>query len=90
MFQEALETNLRRFKNFLGFARGFIIRKNPVMALSDSLVKAIKDFLTMNKKLKMAQYRLNYHKHQLYRMESLIAENNDHAFLRGKKINEVR
>lgn len=50
----------------------------------------LKDFLTMNKKLKMARYRLNYHQHQLNKMESLIAENNEHIFLRGRNINEVR
>jgi hypothetical protein len=90
LLQQTLETNFRRFRNFLGFARGFIIRKNPIKAIGMEFVEALKDFLTMNKKLKMARYRLNYHRHQLNRMESLIAENNEHAFLRGKSINEVR
>lgn len=76
--------------NFFGFARGFIRRKNPIKALAQEFVDTIKDFLTMNKKLKMSQYRLNYHRHQLHKMETLIAENNEHAFLRGNKINEVR
>ena len=33
---------------------------------------------------------LKYHKHQLYKMESLIAENNEHTFLKGKNLNETR
>lgn len=90
MLQETLETNFRRFRNFLGFAQGFFRRKNPMKALTTQFVETIKDFLTMNKKLKMSQYRLNYHRHQLHKMESLIAENNEHGFLRGKNINEVR
>lgn len=90
MFQQALQTNIHRFKNFLGFARGFLRRKNPLKALANELVEAMKDFLTVNKKLKMAQYRLNYHRHQLHKMETLIAENNEHTFLKGKNINEVR
>lgn len=90
LLQETLETNYRRFMNFLGFARGFIMRNNPIKGLLKGFSDVLKDFLTMNKKLKMAQYRLNYHKHQLQRMESLIAENNEHAFLRGKKMNQVR
>ncbi|MEI8128366.1 MAG: hypothetical protein WCG95_02000 [bacterium] len=49
-----------------------------------------KDFLTMNKKLRMSRYRLNYHRHQLQKMEALIAENNQHSFLKGQNINEVR
>jgi hypothetical protein len=87
---ETLETNLRRFKNFLGFARGFVRRKNPLKDLSKKIVEIAKDMLTVKKKLKMAQYRLNYHRRQLNRMESLIAENNQHIFLKGRKINEVR
>lgn len=76
--------------NFLGFARGFIRRKNPFKAFAQEFAEVIKDFLTMKQKLKMSQYRLNYHKHQLHKMESLIAENSDHTFLKGKKINHIR
>ena len=59
-------------------------------SLQASIVEGLKDFLTMKKKLKMAQYRLNYHRHQLQKMEQLIAENNDHSFLKGKNLNETR
>lgn len=90
LLQQTLELNFRRFKNFLGFSKGFIIRKNPLKGLTQNFVNMLKDFLTINKKLKMSQYRLNYHKHQLHKMESLIASNNEHTFLRGQKINEVR
>lgn len=76
--------------NFMGFARAFFIRKNPIKAFVNEFVELIKDFLTMNKKLKMSTYRLNYHKHQLNKMESLIAENNEHSFLKGKNLNEMR
>ena len=90
LLQDALETNYRRFLNFLGFAKAFFIRRNPFKAFADSVVSALKDALTIKKKLKMAQYRVNYHKHQLYKMESLIAENNDHAFLQGKNLDQKR
>jgi len=76
--------------NFMGFARGFFRRRNPLKAFAQEFAEIIKDFLTMKKKLKMSQYRLNYHRHQLHKMESLIAENNDHVFLKGKKINHIR
>lgn len=76
--------------NFLGFARGFIRRRNPLKMFTQEFVEGIKDFLTMNKKLRMSRYRLNYHRHQFHKMESLIAENNEHTFLKGKNINEVR
>ena len=45
---------------------------------------------SIRQKLKMAQYRVNYHKHQLNKMENLIAESNEHTFLKGKNLNETR
>lgn len=90
MIPATLSTDFQKFMNFLGFARAFFIRKNPFKAFAIQIVQAVKDFLTVNKKLKMARYRLNYNMYKLNKMESLIAENNEHAFLKGKKINEVR
>lgn len=90
MLQQALQTNFQRVMNFFGFARGFFNRRNPFKALANELVEMVKDFLTVKKKLKMAQYRLNYHRHQLHKMESLIAENNEHTFLKGQKMNHFR
>lgn len=90
LLQQTLEVNFKRFMNFLGFARGFILRKNPLKHLKKNLTTLLKECLTIHKKLKMAQYRLNYHRHQLHKMESLIAENNEHTFLRGKNLNQVR
>jgi len=87
---EALQTDLRRFKNFLGYAQNFLKKTNFAQAIFGGLIQSLKEALTIKKKLKMAQYRLNYHKHQLNRMESLIAENNQHAFLKGKNLNETR
>lgn len=90
MLRETLETNIKRLVDFLIYSKNFLIRKNPLKSLSSSIVEGLKDFLTMKKKLKMAQYRLNYHRHQLQKMEQLIAENNDHSFLKGKNLNETR
>jgi len=57
---------------------------------AESIVNSLKDMFSVRQKLKMAQYRVNYHKHQLMKMESLIAENNEHTFLKGKNLNETR
>lgn len=56
----------------------------------NSVVEGVKDFLTVKKKLKMAQYRLNYHRHQLQKMEQLIAENSEHSFLKGSHLDQKR
>ena len=90
LLQQTLQTHLHRFKNFLGFSRGFLIRRNPLKTLTQGLVDSLKSFLTIKKKLKLAQYRVNYHRNQLNKMETLIAKNNEHMFLKGKNINEVR
>ena len=90
MLRETLEMNIKRLFDFLIYSKNFLIRKNPLKSLSNSIVEGLKDFLTMKKKLKMAQYRLNYHRHQLHKMEQLIAENNEHNFLKGKNLNETR
>ena len=90
MLRETLEMNIKRLIDFLIYSKNFLIRKNPLKSLSNSMVEGLKDFLTMKKKLKMAQYRLNYHRHQLHKMEQLIAENNEHNFLKGKNLNETR
>ncbi len=90
MLRETLEMNIKRLVDFLIYSRNFIIRKSPVKALVASFMDGVRDFLTMRKKLKMAQYRLNYHQHQLMKMEQLIAKNSQHTFLKGANLNETR
>lgn len=90
MNAEALELYFRRLLDFLIYAKNYFIRKNPIKEMAASIVEGIKDFLTVKKKLKIAQYRLNYHRHQLQKMEQLIAENSDHQFLKGSNIDQKR
>ena len=88
--REELQENIKRLVNFLNFARSFFQRKNPIKALVMSLIVSLKEALTIRQKLKLAKYRVNYHKHQLYKMEKLIAESNEHTFLKGRNLNESR
>ena len=90
MLRDTLEMNIKRLLDFLIYSKNFLIRKNPIKAMSDSFMEGIREILTINKKRKMAQYRLNYHRHQFQKMEQLIAENNQHTFLRGNNLNETR
>ena len=90
MFRETLEMNITRIIDFLIYSKNFLIRKNPFQSTITTIVEGLKDLLTMKKKLKMAQYRLNYHRHQFQKMEQLIAENNNHSFLKGNSLNETR
>ncbi len=88
--QQTIQTNLKRMKNFLGFAKSYLIRKNPVKAFINDMIATFKDMLSINKKRKLAKYRLNYQMYKLNQMEKLIAANNEHVFLRGNKFNEMR
>ena len=88
--REEMQASIKRLVSFMNFTRSFFVRKNPFKALAASLISSLKEMLTIRQKLKMAKYRVNYHKHQLYKMESLIAESNEHTFLKGKNLNETR
>ena len=88
--REEIQENIKRLMNFMNFAQLFFKRKNPFKALLESLLGSLKEMLTIRQKLKMAKYRVNYHKYQLHKMESLIAESNEHTFLKGKNLNETR
>lgn len=90
MFRETIELYLRRILDFLIYTKNYFIRKNPVQSIVNSIMESVKDFLTVKKKLKMAQYRLNYHTRQLQKMEQLIAENSQHNFLKGSQLDQKR
>ena len=90
MLRDTLEMNIKRILDFAIYSKNFLIRKNPIKAMINSFMDGLRNFLTMNKKRKMAQYRLNYHIHQFKKMEQLIAENNQHTFLQGNHLNETR
>lgn len=88
--QQNLTTTLKRLKTFLTYSKNYLRRNNPIKVFKKELVAGLKDALSINKKKKMLQYKLRYQMHQLSQMEKLIAQNNEHVFLRGKKINEMR
>ena len=88
--QQNIKTTLKRLKTFLTYSKNYLKRNNPIKVFKRELVAGLKDAFSINKKKKMLQYKLKYQMHQLSQMEKLIAQNNEHVFLRGKKINEMR
>jgi len=88
--QEAIQDNLRRMKNFMGFAKGFIIRKNPVRTFAENFLAVLKNMFSITQKRKLARYRLSATMYKLQKYEETIAANNEHTFLRGNKLNEMR
>ena len=90
MFLDVLQTNLQKIVNFFGYLMAYFRRHNVLQMFVNQIMTMVKDYLTMNRKLKMAKYRVNYQMYRLNQMEQLIAENNEHVFLRGNKINLQR
>jgi len=88
--QQSLQANLKRLRTFLNYSKNYLRRNNPVKVLQKEIVAGLKDALSINKKRKMVKYKLKYQMHQLSQMEKLIAQNNEHVFLRGNKFNEMR
>ncbi len=87
---EVISANIKRIMKFLGFTRNYFIRHNPIKNIINGSVAMMKDILTIRKKQKLVKYRLNYQIGKLKQMEKLIAANNDHVFLKGRKFNETR
>lgn len=75
---------------FIKYSQGFLKRHPLTKGVTESITNGLKDALTIRKKVKIAEYRVNYHKNQLRKMESLIASDNEHTFLRGSKLNQLR
>ena len=90
LLQQAIQLNIRKVSNFLGFARGYLARHNPILLVFAEFARVLKDVFTVTKKKKLAKYRLDYQLYRLSQMEDLIAKNNDHVFLRGQNFNEMR
>lgn len=88
--QQSIKANLKRLLVFLNYSKNYLRRNNPVKILQKEIVAGLKDALSINKKRKMIKYKLKYQMHQLNQMEKLIAQNNEHVFLRGNKFNEMR
>lgn len=88
--QQSLRANFKKFRTFLNYTKNYLRRNNPIKVLQKEIVAGLKDVLSINKKRKMVKYKLKYQIHQLNQMEKLIAQNNEHVFLRGNKFNEMR
>lgn len=90
MVQRTFGSYFDNLMTFMKYSQGFFKRHSPVKELSKAVTEGLKDALTIRKKVKIAEYRVNYHRNQLRKMEALIASDNEHTFLRGQKLNQLR
>ena len=88
--QKVLREKIKKLQTFLTYSKNYLIRNNPFKIAKRELIAGLKDAFSINKKRKLVKYKLKYQMHQLSQMEKLIAQNSDHAFLKGNKFNEMR
>lgn len=88
--QQAVVQEYSKAMQFLSYSKNFLLKHNLLQEVLVQAIAILKDMLSCRKKLKIAKYRLNYQMYKLNEMEKLIAENNSHNFLQGKKINHLR
>lgn len=87
---EVISENLKRIKNFFNYTKNYFVRHDPIKAFTEGFITSVKEMLSIRKKQKLVKYRLNYQIGKLKQMEKLIAANNDHVFLKGRKFNQQR
>lgn len=88
--QQIVQNYFLRLGQMAQVYKNYAIRNNPFIILRDQLIGMLKDFLTVGKKKKLAQYRVNSQIHKIKQMEQIIAQSNEHLFLQGRKVNEIR
>ena len=90
MFKTQIKIHFMRLRRFLNFSMRYFDRHKPLQIFQASIINTIKDILGIYKKAKMAKFRVTYQQYQLNKMEKLIAQSNEHFFLKGQQLNETR
>ena len=85
-----ITTHTNMLKQFLRFSESYFRRHNHLGDASAAFVAGIKNFLTLNKKLKIARYRVNHLNYRLHQMETLIEQGNPNNLKSGKTLNYLR
>ena len=88
--QQILQNYFQKVSQMGQMYLNYAIRNNPLIIIKDQILSGLIQFLTMGKKKKMAQYRVNSQMYKVKKMEQLIAQSNEHLFLQGRKVNELR
>lgn len=84
-------TNLpRQVQMFVRQLKAYFMRNKPVDSMMTLLVNNIKNFLSANKKLKIAKYRVAHLNYRLTQMERLMLENNPNNFKGGRNVDTYR
>lgn len=84
-------TNLpRQIETFFRQIKAYFVRNKPLDNMLTLTMNNIKNFLSANKKLKIAKYRVAHLNYRLTQMERLMLENNPNNFKGGRNVDTYR
>lgn len=94
MSAEALMDQIRSVPDqiavFITRARAYFSRVNPVENTITLFLNNLKNMVSVNKKLKIAKYRVAHLNYRLTQMERMMLENNPNNFKGGMNVNTFR
>lgn len=82
-----------QYQQIVGYCRfilTFIKKKNPIKNCIKSILTAINDLITVNKKLQNIQKAIMVEKYKYKKTELILAQNTDHFFVAGRTIDQKR
>lgn len=85
-----IEANKKKFLNFMNFLVSYLRRNAKPKDMIAQMLNSIQELLSINKMKKKIAYRINYEKYKLKKTELILAQNQDHVFIKGRKLNQIR
>ena len=86
----SLQANKKKFINYMNFVIAFVRRNAKPKASINQALASLQELLSLKEKLKKIKYRINYEKYKLKKTELILAQNQDHVFIKGRKLNQTR
>lgn len=77
-------------KTFFSRTRAYLMRAKIVENTITLILNNVKNMVSVNKKLKIAKYRVAHLNYRLTQMERLMLENNPNNFMGGRKVDTFR
>lgn len=79
-----------QIKSFINRTRAYLTRVNVIESTITLILNNVKNMVSVNKKLKIAKYRVAHLNYRLTQMERLMIENNPNNFKGGRNVDTFR
>ncbi len=85
-----LQATIKRLQNFLNYLKAYL-KKHVSLKMFIANTKAFfNELCNVKSKLKKIEGRINYEKYKLKKTELILAQNQEHFFLKGRSLNQTR